>query len=44
MSYVDEAPLKNCKNTEESYGEICVWCNKCHRLDKENEESNEKFR
>lgn len=25
----------DCKNLEESYGEICVKCNKCGRFDKE---------
>ena len=25
---------KNCKNLSESYGEICVKCNKCGRFDK----------
>jgi len=24
----------NCKNIEESYGEICVRCNKCGRFNK----------
>lgn len=28
----DIAPLKDCKNTAESYGEICVKCNKCGRF------------
>ena len=23
-----------CKNKEESYGQICVWCNKCGRFDR----------
>ncbi len=32
--YTDSAPLKVCKNTAESYGEICVKCNKCGRFDK----------
>lgn len=26
---------KDCKNKEESYGEVCVRCNKCGRFDKE---------
>lgn len=29
---VDYAISKNCKNLLESYGEICVKCNKCHRF------------
>ncbi len=32
--YTDSAPLKDCKNPSESYGEICVKCNKCGRFDK----------
>lgn len=31
--FTDTAPLKDCKNTAESYGEICVKCNKCGRFD-----------
>ena len=29
---IDIAALKNCKNKSESYGEICVCCNKCGRF------------
>ena len=29
----------DCKNLEESYGEICVLCNKCGRFDEEEAES-----
>jgi hypothetical protein len=29
----------DCKNLEESYGEICVKCNKCGRFDEEEGES-----
>jgi len=29
--HVDYAPVKNCKNID-SYGVICVKCNKCHRF------------
>jgi hypothetical protein len=29
----------DCKNLEESYGEICVQCNKCGRFDEEEGES-----
>ncbi len=25
---------ENCKNLEQSYGEICVHCNKCERFNK----------
>ena len=27
--------IDDCKNLQESYGEICVRCNKCGRFDKE---------
>jgi hypothetical protein len=30
----DVAVSNNCKNLSESYGEICVRCNKCGRFDK----------
>ena len=29
--HVDYAPIKGCKNPD-TYGEICVKCNKCHRF------------
>jgi hypothetical protein len=32
MTPICIAPLKNCKNRAETYGEICVKCNKCHRF------------
>ena len=32
---VDIGVIENCKNPD-SYGEICVRCNKCGRFDKEN--------
>lgn len=32
--FIDYAVSKNCKNLSESYGEICVKCNKCGRFDK----------
>ena len=35
--FIDSAPLKDCKNKAESYGEICVRCNKCGRFGKEKE-------
>jgi hypothetical protein len=31
----------DCKNLEESYGEICVQCNKCGRFDEDKAESEE---
>ena len=30
---IDIVPIKGCKNLVESYGEICVKCNKCGRFD-----------
>lgn len=30
--HIDYAPLTSCKNYAESYSEICVMCNKCHRF------------
>ena len=33
------AALDECKNKSESYGEICVLCNKCGRFDVNNKES-----
>ena len=30
--HLDYSVSKNCKNLLESYGEICVKCNKCHRF------------
>ena len=32
MVHVDYAVIDGCKNLEESYGEICVQCNKCGRF------------
>lgn len=29
--FLDFAPIKNCKN-KDTYGEICVQCNKCKRF------------
>lgn len=33
--FVDYPVLDSCKNLENSYGEICVKCNKCGRFNKE---------
>lgn len=33
----DYAALENCENLEESYGEICLHCDKCGRFNKESE-------
>ena len=30
---IDMGAIQNCQNLEESYGEICVKCNKCGRFD-----------
>lgn len=32
---IDMSVIDNCQNLAESYGEICVKCNKCGRFDKE---------
>lgn len=32
MVFVDFGVIKDCKNLEMSYGEICVKCNKCGRF------------
>ena len=29
---IDMGAIQNCQNLEESYGEICVKCNKCRRF------------
>lgn len=36
--YVSYAVTDDCKNLAESYGEICVQCNKCGRFDKKKED------
>lgn len=33
--HVSHGVSKDCKNKEESYGEVCVQCNKCGRFDKD---------
>lgn len=30
--FTDSAPIRECENREESYGEICVHCNRCGRF------------
>jgi hypothetical protein len=37
--YISIGVTDDCKNLEESYGEICVRCNKCGRFDEEKAES-----
>lgn len=32
--HLDFSPAKNCENPYDSYGVICVKCNKCGRFDK----------
>lgn len=32
MLFIDYAPVKNCKSPMETYGEICIKCNKCGRF------------
>ena len=36
--------LEDCQNKQESYGEICVRCNKCGRFDEEGSSSEEPSR
>ena len=31
--FIDFAPVKDCKSQSETYGEICIRCNKCGRFD-----------
>jgi hypothetical protein len=38
--YISIGVTDDCKNLEESYGEICVRCNKCGRFDEEKAEEN----
>lgn len=33
--HISYGVAEDCKNPEESYGEICIRCNKCRRWDKE---------
>ena len=40
MIYISIGVTDDCKNLEESYGEICVRCNKCGRFDEEKAEEN----
>ena len=37
--HVSYGVTDDCKNLEESYGEICVRCNKCGRFDEEKAEN-----
>lgn len=34
MTFDETYVLENCENLEQSYGEICVKCNKCGRYSK----------
>lgn len=40
---MDMGAFQNCQNLEESYGEICVKCNKCGRFDAEKQTENEEL-
>ena len=40
--YISIRVTYDCKNLEESYGEICVRCNKCGRFDEEKAESEDR--
>ena len=37
MIFVDFPAVEGCKNIGESYGEICVHCNKCGRFSKKSD-------
>lgn len=37
LIHIDFGVTDNCKNLMESYGEICVKCNKCGRFDEADE-------
>ena len=39
--HMDYGVADNCKNLMESYGEICVKCNKCGRFDNSAEQQGE---
>ena len=39
MVFDEQMVLENCKNIQESFGEICVRCNKCGRFNKEKDKS-----
>lgn len=39
--HVDFGVTENCQNLEDSYGEICVKCNKCGRFDEQREEKHD---
>ena len=40
MIHIDYTAMKDCKNSD-TYGEICVKCNKCHRFNEIKEINNE---
>ena len=39
--HIDYSALDSCQNLEQSYGEICVKCNKCGRFNKKESEEKE---
>ncbi len=39
--HIDFPPLPDCRNIEETYGEICVKCNKCGRFGKSKRKAEE---
>lgn len=41
MIHIQLTPIEDCKNFEDSYGEICVRCNLCGRFDKAESEDKE---
>ena len=42
MIFIDYSVTEDCKNLEQSYGEICIQCNKCGRFDKNKDEEVQK--
>lgn len=40
FAHISLAVMDGCKNLEESFGEICVRCNKCGRFNEEEREEN----
>jgi len=36
--HISRAIIDDCQNLEESYGEICVYCDKCGRYSKQTDE------
>lgn len=41
MIHIQLTPIKDCKNFEDSYGEICVRCNLCGRFNEDDVKEND---